>query len=209
MAQLILVRHGITDWNKEGKWHGQTDISINDEGKAEALKDGETIKDLKVDKVYVSALRRTQETFAEINKVLNLSVPVIKAAELNERDYGIYNGKNKWEVKQELGEEQFNHLRRDWDCPIPNGESLKQVYERVIPYYQQHILPELISGQNILMVSSGNTLRALTKYLEKLPDESISQTQLNFGEVDIYDLDPEGNILNKQTRASELFQGKH
>src|SRR4051812_7400650 len=113
MALLILVRHGITDWNKEGKWHGQTDISINEEGRQEAHKDGETIKDLKIDKVYVSSLKRTQETFSEINSVLHLDVPVFQAPELNERDYGIYNGKNKWEVKEELGEEQFNHLRRD------------------------------------------------------------------------------------------------
>lgn len=209
MAQLILVRHGITNWNKEGKWHGQTDISINDEGKAEAKKAAETIKDLKIDQVYTSALKRTQETFAEMNTVLNLNLEVTQSAELNERDYGIYNGKNKWEVKEEVGEEQFNHIRRDWDCPIPQGESLKQVYERAVPYFEQHVLPSLKSGQNVMIVTSGNTLRALTKYLENIPDDKIADKQINFGEIDIYTLDKEGKVIDKETRAGDLYQGKH
>ncbi len=209
MVKLILVRHGITDWNREGRWHGQTDISINEEGRSEARKDAEVIKGYQIDKVYVSALKRTQETYDEIKQVLDIDVPAIKSAELNERDYGIYNGKNKWEVEKELGKEEFDKLRRGWDYPIPEGESLKQVYQRVVPYYQENILKDLKAGLNVMLVSSGNTLRALTKELDQLPDEEISNLQLNFGEVDIYTINEEGLVIGKQRLARDLFQGKH
>jgi len=209
MTQLILVRHGITDWNKAGRWHGQSDISINAEGRAEADKDAQILKSYTIDKVYISQLRRTQETFAEIDKTLHLAVPIITAAALNERDYGIYTGQNKWQVKTQLGEETFNHLRRDWDYPIPEGESLKDVYERIVPYYQSQILPDLQAGLNVLIVSSGNTLRALTKFLENIPADQISQTELNFGEIDIYSIDPTGSVTDKKTLARDLVQTKH
>lgn len=209
MALLILVRHGITDWNKEGKWHGQTDISINEEGKREARKDVEVLKDFRIDKIYTSNLARTKETFQEINDVLHLLVPVIEAKDLNERDYGIYTGKNKWQVKEEIGEEKFNQIRRAWDYPIPEGESLKQVYERVLPYYKENIEKDLIAGKNVMIVSSGNTLRALTKYLDNLPDEEISKIQLNFGEVDIYTIDSNGKVKKKEQKARDLFEVRH
>lgn len=209
MAQLLLVRHGITDWNKEGKWHGQSNISINDEGRNQAKKDAEVLKQFTIHKVYTSNLVRTKQTFETINQVLNLSVPVINSNALNERDYGIYTGRNKWQVKEEIGEDKFNQLRRSWDYPIPQGESLKQVYERLIPYYKEYIEKDLKDGKNVMIVSSGNTLRALTKYLDNLPDQSISALELNFGEIDVYTIDQNGRVVGKQQLNQNLFQGKH
>ncbi len=209
MAVLLLVRHGITDWNKEGRWHGQTNISLNDEGRQEARKDAELIRHYPIDKVYTSNLKRTQETYAEIADTLHLDVPVVHAEQFNERDYGIYSGKIKWEIEKEIGTEQFNKLRRSWDYPVPEGETLKDVYQRVQPYFEQVILPELKAGKNIMIVSSGNTLRALCKFLDQLPDEQIASKQLNFGEVDVYTFDQSGQIIGKQLLLRDLFQGKH
>ena len=209
MAKLILVRHGITDWNKEGKWHGQSNISINEEGKKQAEESAEAIKDIPIDKVYTSTLIRTKETYRVIKNALHLNVPEEEVEALNERDYGIYTGQNKWKVKEKLGEEEFNHLRRDWDYPIPNGESLKDVYLRVLPFYKETLLPELKTGKNVLLVSSGNTLRALTKELDNLTGEQISQLELNFGEVDVYTFNDEGNITQKERRVTNLYTGKH
>lgn len=209
MAKLILIRHGLTDWNAEGRWHGQANISINEEGKKEARKDADEIKDLKIGKAYTSSLSRTIETYEIIKDELKLDIPVVSDPALNERDYGIYTGRNKWEVKKELGSEKFLNLRRKWDCPIPEGESLKEVYERVVPFYQGHILKDLKNGKNVVVVSSGNTLRALTKYLQNISDEDIAQLELNFGEVDIFTIDEKnGDVLSKEVRARNLYKNQ-
>src|SRR5581483_3463239 len=125
MAKLILVRHGLTDWNKIGKWHGLTDIPLNEEGREEARHSAQALKGLKIDTAYTSNLSRTKQTYQVIGDQLKLACPVHHSPELNERDYGIYTGQNKWQVKEKLGEEKFNALRRGWDVPIPQGESLK------------------------------------------------------------------------------------
>lgn len=197
MAYLILVRHGVTDWNAQGRWQGHTDTSINEQGRKEARLAAEVIRNLKIDTAYTSDLSRTKQTYQEICDSLNLSCQVIAHPALNERDYGIYTGRNKWEVKKELGDEKFLNLRRRWNQPIPEGESLKDVFGRVVPYYNEVILNDLKVGKNVLVVSSGNTLRALIKYLENISDEDIAKLELKFGEVIIFEIDPKGNILKK------------
>lgn len=188
MAYLILVRHGITDWNAEGKWHGLTDIPLNEVGKNQAKSAAKLLKHLKIDVGYTSALSRTQQTYQEICDELSLSCPMISHLALNERDYGIYTGKNKWKMQKKLGEEQFFQLRRGWDYPVPGGESLKDVYNRVVPFYQEKIAGELKQGKNVLVVSSGNALRSLIKYVENVSDEEIVNRELNYGEVYIIEL---------------------
>ena len=148
------------------------------------------------------------QTFDEIAKELSLTIPLIKDPALNERDYGIYTGKNKWEVEKEVGPEEFNSIRRKWDKLIPGGESLKQVYGRVIPFFREKILEDLKSGKNVLIVSSGNSLRALIKYLKNISDEDISKLELNFGEIHIFEFDKDGNITGSQTKNSGLYKGK-
>lgn len=209
MAQLILIRHGVTDWNVEGRWHGLTDIPLNEEGRKQAREAGNALKEIQIDVVYTSPLSRVTQTYDEIKNELGLTCPWIKDSALNERNYGIYTGKNKWQVEKEVGKEEFTAIRRDWDKPIPSGESLKQVYERVIPYFKRKILKDLKSGKNALVVSSGNTLRALIKYLDNISDKDISKLELNFGEIHIFEFDTNGNIVNHQLKNSGLFKGKY
>ena len=209
MAYLILIRHGLTDWNSAGRWQGLTDIPLNEEGREQARQAAETIRDIKVDLGFTSVLKRTQQTSEEICNKLGHSCPVFAESALNERDYGIYTGKNKWEVKKELGEKEFSKLRRGWNQKILQGESLKDVYNRVVLFYRQKILPEIKKSKNIMVVSSGNTLRALIKYLENISDKDSTSFELNFGEVRIYQLNDKGKIISKEVRGSDLYKGKH
>lgn len=202
MAYLILVRHGLTDWNEEGRWHGLTDIPINEEGREQSRAAAEAIKDLKIDQVYTSTLIRTKQTYDEIQQVLHLDCPVEVSAALNERDYGIYTGKNKWAVKKEIGDKAFQDMRRGWDYPIPGGETLKDVSGRLMPFYNNEILPKLKEGQNIMLVSSGNTLRSLVKNLENISDKQVENLELEFGGVYIYEINQDGEVVNKEIKST-------
>ncbi|MBI2032952.1 MAG: histidine phosphatase family protein, partial [Candidatus Levybacteria bacterium] len=126
------------------------------------------------------------------------SIPIETDAALNERNYGIYTGKNKWDIKKEIGESKFLQIRRGWNESIPQGESLKQVYERVIPYYKSAILPKLLEGKNCIISSSGNALRALIKYLEQVSDEEIATIELGTGEVRDYIIGKNGSVISKK-----------
>jgi len=198
MAYLILVRHGESEWNEKGLWTGLTDIGLTEKGKEEARLAGEKLKVLPVDFAFTSQLIRAKQTLDEVKNVLGIDVPTFEDKALNERDYGIYTGKNKWEIQKEVGEEQFQKIRRGWDVPIQNGESLKDVYNRVIPYYQSEILPKLKDGKNILIVAHGNSLRALTKYLENISDKNISKLEIEIGEVNVFEIDNNENIITKK-----------
>ena len=198
MAYLILVRHGESEWNEKGLWTGLADIGLTEKGKEEARLAGEKLKVLPIDIAFTSVLIRAKQTLDEIKSVLGIDVPTFEDKALNERNYGIYTGKNKWEIQKEVGEEQFQKIRRGWDVPIQNGESLKDVYNRVIPYYQSEILPKLKDGKNILIVAHGNSLRALTKYLENISDKNISKLEIEIGEVNVFEINSNGNIITKK-----------
>jgi 2,3-bisphosphoglycerate-dependent phosphoglycerate mutase len=203
MAQLVLVRHGESEWNAKGLWTGWTDVNLSENGREEAKKAGELLKDIHFDNAYTSNLKRAQQTLEEITNVTGQKdIPTVADKALNERDYGDYTGKNKWEVKEEVGEEEFQKIRRSWDYPPANGESLKMVYERVIPYYEKEILPKLKEGKNVIIAAHGNSLRALIKYLENISDEDIPNLEMATGGVYVYDLDNEGKVTNKEIRAT-------
>lgn len=209
MAHLILVRHGKSEYNKKGLWTGWTDVSLVEEGLEDARRAGEAIKHIPIDAVHVSDLKRTHETWREIQNVI--ARPDLKAKEdaaLKERSYGIHTGKNKWEVKEHVGEEEFMKIRRSWDYPVPEGETMKDVHDRAVPYYEAHILPELKEGKNVLIVGHGNTLRAMVKYLEKMPDDGVSDLEFGLGEVYVYDVDASGTIVGKEIRAANAQRGK-
>lgn len=204
MAQLILVRHGESLWNKEGKWTGLTDIELSKKGKQEARQAAATLQDTPFDLAYSSALLRAQQTLSEMLTYLGKKdVPITVSDALDERDYGTYTGKNKWEVKKEVGNEQFHKIRRSWDYPIPGGESLQDVYNRVVPYYQKTILPQLQAGHNVIIAAHGNSLRALIKYLEHIADENIASVELGTGEVYLYTIDAQGTVTNKEIKNSQ------
>ena|SRR3989344_5491240 len=201
MAYLVLVRHGESTWNAVNAWTGLTDISLNEKGYEIAKKDGEILKKIHFDISFTSALRRAQQTLTEIKKAINRGdLPVIEDKALNERDYGDLTGKNKLEVEKEYGEEQYLKWRRGWDEKIPHGETLKDVYERVVPYYEQNILPRIKEGKNVLISAHGNSLRALVKYLENISDEEIPNVELETGEIYIYQMDENGKIIAKEIK---------
>lgn len=201
MAYLALIRHGESEYNKKGIWAGWDDPDLTEKGVEEAKTAGSELKDVPFDLAYVSVLTRAKHTLNLILETLNLtSIPITENKALNERNYGDFTAKNKWEVKEKLGEEEFLKLRRAWDYPVPNGESLKQVYEREIPYFEAEILPKLKEGENIIIASSGNALRALVKYLDNIPDDQIASLEIATGEIYLYQIDQEGRVTSKELR---------
>ncbi|MFZ1074908.1 MAG: 2,3-bisphosphoglycerate-dependent phosphoglycerate mutase [Minisyncoccia bacterium] len=201
MGKLIIARHQESEWNKLGKWTGLRDRHLTDYGFQESTDMGALIKDIKIDHAFASMLVRTIETLAAMLEAAGqYKVPTEFSAALDERDYGDYTGKDKWEMEKIIGEEAFKNLRRGWDCPIPNGETLKMVYERVEPYFLQHILPFVNEGKNVLVVAHGNSLRALAKYIENISDEGIADVETPFRAVILYELDADGHMLKKELR---------
>ena len=202
MAYFVLVRHGESEWNVKGVWTGWTDVDLSPKGREEAKAAGEALTDIQFDLAYTSTLKRAKNTFLEIQKTTGqLAIPTTESAALNERNYGDLTGKNKWEVKEQVGEEEFQKIRRSWDYPPPNGESLKMVYERVVPYYETEILPKLKDGKNIIIAAHGNSLRALIKHLDNITDEDIPNLELATGGIYIYQISPEGGITSKEIRG--------
>lgn len=208
-SHLVLIRHGESVWNAQGKWQGWRDIPLTDKGRNEAKLAASELTDIKFDIAFTSDLIRAKETMEIIKKELNCNdLPTIIEPGFKERNYGIYTGKVKWEIKEMLGEEEFKRLRRGWDVPIPEGESLKDVYDRAVPKYLELILPEVKNGLNILLVAHGNSNRVLIKYIEKIPDNLISTLEIATGEVMIYILDKYGKILSKEKRVVNKNIGK-
>lgn len=209
MAYLVLVRHGLSEYNKEGVWAGWENPPLAPEGFAQAEKTAEALKDIHFDYGFSSEQTRCVETMDTLKKVLGQEdLPVMEDNAIRERNYGDFNHKNKWDVKKELGEEAFQKLRRGWDYPPPHGESLKMVYERVLPFYEKEILPKLKEGKNVLVASSNNALRALVKYLENIPDDKIADFEIGTGEAYVYQIDSNGKVESRQVRAQNVDKGK-
>ena len=208
MSKLILTRHGQSIWNAENRFTGWVDIDLSEKGVEEAEKSGDLIKKLniKIDISYTSFLKRAIKTLTTILQKNDLELKFNTAWQLNERHYGPLTGLNKDETKKKIGEKQFKKYRRSWDIPPPpiqedskylsnfsplNGsipigmtpfaESLKNTYERVIPFYENEIKKNLIEDKNILVSAHGNSLRALFKYLFKISDEKINELEIPTG----------------------------
>ena len=208
MSKLILTRHGQSIWNAENRFTGWVDVDLSDKGVKEAEKSGELIKKLntKIDISYTSYLKRAIKTLTTILQKNNLELKFNTAWQLNERHYGSLTGLNKDKTKKEIGEEQFKKYRRSWDIPPPpiqedskylsnfsplNGsipigmtpftESLKNTYERVIPFYENEIKKSLYEDKNILVSAHGNSLRALCKLLFNISDKKINELEIPTG----------------------------
>ena len=207
MSHLILVRHGQSVWNLENRFTGWVDVELSKNGREEASKAGKLIKNLKIDfgMFYTSYLKRANETLNIILKEINVeNNQVVKAWELNERHYGNLTGLNKDEMKKKLSEEKVHQLRRSWDIPpekldkespyhplnniiykdipknlIPDTESLKDTYDRVIPYYKTYIMENI--KNNVLISAHGNSIRALCKFLFNLDNKDISKLEIPTG----------------------------
>ena len=203
-GKLIIVRHHESEWNKKGMWTGTRDVHLTQNGFAKSAEMGELLRDTRIDFAYASMQVRTIETLSCMLNTLELyHVPAEYVHALNERDYGEYTGRNKWEMEKKIGEEAFEKMRRDWDYPVPNGETLKMVYERVVPFYKSVVLPQLEAGRNVLIVSHGNALRALMIYLQSIPFEKAREVEMLFGAVVLYTINEEGKMVSKEVRQVE------
>ncbi len=199
MGLLVVCRHGESEWNLLGKWTGWTDVGLTEKGWADSVRMGSLIKNIRFDEAYTSALKRTHQTLDALLEGRGMgSLKTTRATELNERNYGDLTGKNKWQVKDEIGEEAFNGIRRGWDYPVPGGETLKDVYARVVPYFEREILPKLQAGENILLVAHGNSIRALIKHLDQISESEMASVEMPFGQLLLYKFEADNNLPTKK-----------
>ncbi|GLU52535.1 2,3-bisphosphoglycerate-dependent phosphoglycerate mutase [Dyadobacter frigoris] len=190
MPNLIIVRHGQSEWNLQNKFTGSTDIELTSTGEMEARNAGRLIKKYPLDEAYTSVLVRAIHTLTIILQEINkTSIPVTKTAAFNERSYGDLQGLDKLEMTKKYGSAQVQTWRRSYDVVPPNGESLKNTYDRVVPYYIKEIEPKLRANKNIIIVAHGNSLRALMMYLEKISETKISDVNIATGVPRLYEFD--------------------
>jgi D-lactate dehydrogenase len=203
-GKLLVVRHTESEWNESGKWTGITDVHLSQKGFHDAGMFGVALRelDIQIDQAFCSQQIRTLETLQGIlDASQQFEAPVERSAAINERDYGGYTGKNKWEMKELLGEERFNKIRRGWAEPIPDGETLKMVYDRVLPFYKERIVPLLNAGKNVLVVGHGNSIRAMMKYIESLNIPQVEALEMLFGVIVIYDVNEDGTSLKRSEKT--------
>ena len=197
---LVLVRHGQSEWNAKNLFTGWKNPGLTETGVKEAISAGKLIKDEKInfDIMYTSKLIRAQLTGNTILEIINQSdIPIIKDTALNERNYGSLAGLNKDDAREKWGEEQVHIWRRSYDIPPPDGESLENTAERVLPYFNKEILPKVISGSNILIAAHGNSLRSLIMQLDELSKEEILNLEIPTGAPIKYIFDEYGAVVEK------------
>ncbi len=236
MSHLILVRHGQSEWNLENRFTGWVDVDLAPKGKLEACKAGELIKELnlEINHFFSSYQKRAIETLKLILITMRIkNDKVIKAWELNERHYGSLTGLNKDEMKKKLGEDKIHIFRRSWDKPpeplnkknpyhplnieiykdipknkIPDTESLKDTYNRVIPYFKKYIEKKI--SENVMISAHGNSIRSLCKYLFDISDDEISKLEIPTGNPLILQFDENIKLLDAKyldkERAKDLIK---
>ena len=188
-SNLVLIRHGQSEWNEQNLFTGWKDPKLTQKGINEAVKAGKELKEAgySFDKMFTSGLFRAQDTGRIVLEQMDIpSIEVIKDITLNERNYGDLAGLNKDEARKKWGEDQVHIWRRSFDVPPPGGESLKDTAERVLPYFKENIIPELLGGLNILVAAHGNSLRALVMELEEISPEEIVKLEISTGVPLIY-----------------------
>ncbi|MCA9394654.1 MAG: 2,3-diphosphoglycerate-dependent phosphoglycerate mutase [Candidatus Omnitrophica bacterium] len=215
--KIVLLRHGESVWNKENKFTGWTDVDLSEKGRQEAAQAGQTLlKDgYTFDVAYTSVLKRAIRTlWLTLDGMDLMWIPVIRDWRLNERHYGDLQGLNKSETAQKFGEDQVLVWRRSFDTPppelskddkrwpghdpryrnvpeaqLPLTESLKTTIDRVIPYWEQVIAPDVKAGKKVLIAAHGNSLRALVKFLDNVSEEKIVSLNIPTGSPLVYELD--------------------
>jgi len=184
MARLILVRHGQSVWNASNRFTGWTDVGLSEQGVEEAEDAGRQLSEIRIDVVHTSDLIRAQRT-AEIimrHNEASEDVPTNYDWRLNERHYGALQGLNKAETAEQHGAEQVHIWRRSFDVAPPEGESLEMTAERTIPYFTEEILPDLVSGKNVLVSAHGNSLRSIVMHIDGISPEDIVSLEIPTGE---------------------------
>ncbi len=202
---LILIRHGQSEWNALNQFTGWKDPDLTAKGIEEAHNAGKIINNLKInfDLVFTSALIRAQNTAEIILKEINQPLSTIKNQALNERNYGDLAGLNKDDARKRWGDEQVHIWRRSYDIPPPGGESLKDTGERVLPFFMKEIHPHVCKGKNVLVAAHGNSLRSLIKFLDNISDEEIVKLEIPTGAPIHYVIDEDGSVKSKQDFFNE------
>ncbi|MBI2541869.1 2,3-diphosphoglycerate-dependent phosphoglycerate mutase [Candidatus Woesearchaeota archaeon] len=216
MIKLVLLRHGESTWNRENRFTGWTDVPLTETGIEEAKKAGRVLKEggFAFDIVFTSVLKRAADTTEIVLKEMELEAPVEFSWRLNERHYGALQGLNKAEMAAKYGDEQVLKWRRSYgirppplektdkrwprydpkyknmeEKDLPLAESLKDTVQRVVPYWKENIVPPLKSGKKVLVSASGNSLRALVKHIDNVPDDEIVSFNIPTGIPLVYELD--------------------
>ena len=197
-GKLILLRHGESQWNLENRFTGWIDIPLTEKGKKEAYEIGKSLKDIPIDIAFTSVLIRAIDTLDEALRGAEQDlVTIVKDAALNERMYGDLQGLNKAETAKKYGADQVKIWRRSYDVAPPGGESLKDNAARTLPYFDEHILPLVKQGKNVLISAHGNSLRAIVMELDKLSKEEVLELNIPNAVPIVYEIDPEGNVVSK------------
>lgn len=219
MYKIVLLRHGESEWNKENRFTGWTDVDLSEKGMEEAKKAGQLMKEagFEFDIAFTSVLKRAIRTLYLATDVMDLLwIPVVKSWRLNERHYGALQGLNKAETAQKYGDEQVHIWRRSYDtqppaltvdderfpghdrryhdmrkADLPLTECLKDTVARFLPFWHETIAPAILSGQRILITAHGNSLRSLVKYLDNISDDEIVDLNIPTGVPLVYELDKE------------------
>ena len=224
--KLVLIRHGESEWNKENKFTGWTDVEPSEAGVEEAKKAGNVLKEAgyDFDICYTSYLKRAIHTLNNVLAEMDREwLPVVKSWRLNERHYGALQGLNKSETAAKYGEEQVKIWRRSFDIPpmalteddernpkkdpkyreeapakLPLQESLKDTIARAVPYFEEEIKPQIKSGRRVVIAAHGNSLRALVKYFDGLSDEEIINVNIPTATPLVYEFDDKFNVIGKE-----------
>jgi len=225
MLRLVLLRHGESTWNKENRFTGWTDVDLSDKGREEAREAGRLMSAEKYefDVAYTSVLKRAIRTlWIALDELDMMWIPVYRSWRLNERHYGGLQGLNKAETAAKYGDDQVKIWRRGYDTPpppltyedprhpshdrryadlkrgvIPLTESLKDTVARFLPHWHEVIAPDIKAGKRVLIVAHGNSLRALVKYLENIPDDKIVELNIPTGIPLVYSLNEDLKPLTK------------
>ncbi len=199
MGVLVLLRHGQSQWNLENKFTGWVDVDLSPLGESEAKDAGAKLAGWKFDHVYTSVLKRANRTMDIALEAAGLGdLPTTYEEALNERHYGDLQGLNKAETAEKFGDEQVHIWRRSFDVPPPNGESLKDTAARVLPYWSEHIEPDLKAGKDVLIVAHGNSLRSLAMHLESMTQEEVLNLNIPTGVPLVYDFDASSGEATKR-----------
>jgi 2,3-bisphosphoglycerate-dependent phosphoglycerate mutase len=208
MPNLILLRHGESQWNLENRFTGWTDVPLSPKGEQEAREAGEKLRPYKFDKAFTSVLKRAIDTLNIVLKIIGQEkIPIEYDKALNERHYGALQGLNKAETAKKYGDEQVKLWRRSYDIappkevtelnPLGISESLKDTAARTLPYFESKILPEVKAGKHIVVSAHGNSLRSIVMQLDNLTREQVIELNIPTGVPLLYVYDAAGNITER------------
>lgn len=194
MGTLVLIRHGLSQWNLENLFAGWVDVPLAARGAEDAKKVPDVLRDLKFDRAYTSLLQRAQNTLSTVLEGLGQSgIPIVKTEALNERHYGDLQGLNKADMIAKHGAEQVKLWRRSFSTRPPNGESIEDCTKRVTPYFQNEIMPHVAAGETVIVAAHGNSLRPIFRLLDGLDDDTTATLEVFLSTPYVYSF--EGNTM--------------